>query len=249
VQMGCGGLCRAMIGVRSCPNFHAPLEVWGAEYRSQGLIWGFAVVGGSAPAGSQDGSAALALDRLARVRLDRAPRPTTGIERHGDPGITALARCAPPPGRLSPAIVGGPSSPFRARAITPPTPPTPPCSSHHGTLLHWHADLVKRRWTYPSTGPGRPPTRPTVRAVILRLAAEKPTWGYWRIAGEIARPGRKISPARRDRAAFAVRAVARGAAIVRRGGRPGAVVDGPARRIVVAGNNGGPLRWCGLLGR
>jgi hypothetical protein len=91
VQMGCGGLCRAMIGVRPCPNFHAPLEVWGAEYRSQGLIWDFAVVGGSAPAGSRDGSAALVLDRLARVRLDRAPRPITGIERHGDPGIYGIS--------------------------------------------------------------------------------------------------------------------------------------------------------------
>jgi putative transposase len=63
------------------------------------------------------------------------------------------------------------------------------------TLLRWHADLVKRRWTYPQRGPGRPPTRPTIRALVLRLAAENPTWGYRRIAGEIAGLGRKISPA------------------------------------------------------
>jgi hypothetical protein len=43
------------------------------------------------------------------------------------------------------------------------------------TLLRWHADLVKRRWTYPKHGPGRPPTRPTIQALILRLAAENPT--------------------------------------------------------------------------
>jgi hypothetical protein len=30
-----------------------------------------------------------------------------------------------------------------------------------GTVLRWHADLVKRRWTYKRTHPGRPPTRRT----------------------------------------------------------------------------------------
>jgi hypothetical protein len=60
------------------------------------------------------------------------------------------------------------------------------------TLLRWHADLVKRRWTYKRTTPGRPPTRPTIRALVLRLAAENPTWGYRRIAGELAGLGRKV---------------------------------------------------------
>ncbi|GAA1287828.1 hypothetical protein Psi02_70220 [Planotetraspora silvatica] len=63
------------------------------------------------------------------------------------------------------------------------------------TLLRWHAELVKRRWTFPKRGPGRPPTRPTIRALVLRLAAENPTWGYQRIAGQIASLGRKVSPA------------------------------------------------------
>ncbi|MEO3876080.1 integrase core domain-containing protein [Nonomuraea sp. B12E4] len=63
------------------------------------------------------------------------------------------------------------------------------------TLLRWHADLVKRRWTYPKHGPGRPPIRPTIRALVLRLAAENPDWGHRRIAGQIAGLGRKVSPA------------------------------------------------------
>ncbi|WP_219911951.1 hypothetical protein [Nonomuraea fuscirosea] len=42
------------------------------------------------------------------------------------------------------------------------------------TLLRWHADLVKRRWTYPRHGPGRPRIRPTIHALVLRLAAENP---------------------------------------------------------------------------
>jgi putative transposase len=58
-------------------------------------------------------------------------------------------------------------------------------------LLRWHADLVKRRWTSKRQGPGRPPAWPTVRALVLRLAAENPAWGYRRIAGELAGLGRK----------------------------------------------------------
>ena len=63
------------------------------------------------------------------------------------------------------------------------------------TLLRWHADLVKRRWTYPKRGPGRPPVRPTIRVLVLRLAAENPDWGYRHIAGQIAGLGRTVSPA------------------------------------------------------
>jgi putative transposase len=63
------------------------------------------------------------------------------------------------------------------------------------TLLRWHADLVRRRWTYPKHGPGRPPIRPTIRALVLRLAAENPDSGYRRIAGQIASLGRNVSPA------------------------------------------------------
>jgi hypothetical protein len=61
-----------------------------------------------------------------------------------------------------------------------------------GTLLRWHADLVKRRWTFPRRQPGRPPTRSSIRAVILRMAGENPTWGYRRIAGELASMGRQV---------------------------------------------------------
>ena len=64
-----------------------------------------------------------------------------------------------------------------------------------GTLLRWHADLVKRHWAYRRRQPGRPPVRPAIRELILRMAGENPTWGYRRIAGELAQLGRAIAPA------------------------------------------------------
>ncbi|MEV4020035.1 hypothetical protein AB0J35_57120 [Nonomuraea angiospora] len=58
-----------------------------------------------------------------------------------------------------------------------------------GTLLRWHADLVRRRWTFKRRSQGRPRTRDTIRTLILRLTRENPLWGYRRIAGELAALG------------------------------------------------------------
>jgi transposase len=60
------------------------------------------------------------------------------------------------------------------------------------TILRWHRDLVRRRWTTPHTRPGRPASPAGVRALILRLATENPTWGYRRVHGELAGLGYRI---------------------------------------------------------
>jgi hypothetical protein len=52
------------------------------------------------------------------------------------------------------------------------------------TLLCWHRDLVWRRWTYAHRRPDRPPLASQTQQLILRLAAENPSWGYKRIHGE-----------------------------------------------------------------
>jgi putative transposase len=58
------------------------------------------------------------------------------------------------------------------------------------TLLRWHRDLVQRRWSYPHRR-GRPTVAAEIRALVLRLARENPTWGYRRIHGELCRLGYK----------------------------------------------------------
>jgi putative transposase len=44
------------------------------------------------------------------------------------------------------------------------------------TLLRWHRELVRRRWTYPQRRGGRPPTGRELRELVLRLANENPSW-------------------------------------------------------------------------
>ena len=81
--------------------------------------------------------------------------------------LSALSRLLPPPLR-------------QLRLISP------------RTLLRWHAQLVARRWTYPRP-PGRPPVAPPIRALVLQMARENPTWGYRRIQGELVGLGHPIA--------------------------------------------------------
>ena len=60
------------------------------------------------------------------------------------------------------------------------------------TILRWHRQLVARRWTTQPARPGRPAIPAGVRALVIRLATENPTWGYRRIHGELAGLGYQI---------------------------------------------------------
>ena len=62
------------------------------------------------------------------------------------------------------------------------------------TLLRWHRDLVRRRWTYPRRRSGRPALPAGTVQIVLRLAMENPTWGYRRIHGELTATGVRLAP-------------------------------------------------------
>ncbi|WP_204069961.1 helix-turn-helix domain-containing protein, partial [Planobispora siamensis] len=64
------------------------------------------------------------------------------------------------------------------------------------TVLRWHRDLMRRRHAHISKSRrlGRPPTVRSIRALILRLVRENPSWGYRRVHGELAMLGITVAP-------------------------------------------------------
>ncbi len=63
------------------------------------------------------------------------------------------------------------------------------------TVLRWHRDLHARR--HAASRPrlrGRPRTIRSIRALVLRLARENPSWGYRRVYGELLTLPESIPP-------------------------------------------------------
>jgi hypothetical protein len=83
----------------------------------------------------------------------------------------------------------GPDGPGRPHPAAVHRTPPPAGPDHHPltprTLLHWHAELVKRHWTYRRRIHGRPRTGPAIRRLVLEMARDNPAWGYRRICGEL----------------------------------------------------------------
>ena len=66
------------------------------------------------------------------------------------------------------------------------------------TILRWHRLLVAQKWDFSDRvkkKPGRPPIADEIRALVVRLANENPTWGYDRIQGALANLGHTIADA------------------------------------------------------
>ncbi|MET8004195.1 integrase core domain-containing protein [Nonomuraea glycinis] len=64
------------------------------------------------------------------------------------------------------------------------------------TVVRWHRDLMKRRHARACVPKrrGRPPTVRSIRALVLRLVRENPSWGYRRVHGELPTLGIKVAP-------------------------------------------------------
>jgi hypothetical protein len=60
-------------------------------------------------------------------------------------------------------------------------------------VLKWHRELVRRKWTFKQRrSGGRPATDPELQALLLRLAAENPSWGYSKLHGELLKLGYEL---------------------------------------------------------
>jgi len=66
---------------------------------------------------------------------------------------------------------------------------------HPDTVVRWHRQWLRRRWTRLSARglPGRPSTNAAIRTLVMKIAAANPLWGAPRIHGELGKLGVEVS--------------------------------------------------------
>jgi putative transposase len=60
------------------------------------------------------------------------------------------------------------------------------------TILRWHRELVRRKWTFRHRKAGRPPLDSALVRLIVQMARENPRWGMIRIKGELQGLGHRV---------------------------------------------------------
>ena len=60
------------------------------------------------------------------------------------------------------------------------------------TVLRWHRDREKRKWTHTTSTSGRPPADPSIVQLVLKFAVDN-DWGYGKISGELLKLGYTVS--------------------------------------------------------
>jgi transposase InsO family protein len=62
------------------------------------------------------------------------------------------------------------------------------------TIMAWHRKLISRKWDYTTRRrPGRHPTAPAIKKLVIHMATENPTWGHRRVQGKLVRLGHRIA--------------------------------------------------------
>lgn len=61
------------------------------------------------------------------------------------------------------------------------------------TILRWHRELIARKWTYPTSRPGRPGVHVEIRQLTVRMATDNPSWGDTRIQGALKNLGHRVA--------------------------------------------------------
>lgn len=125
--------------------------------------------------------------RGVRPRPPVAPAPPRGTRRSRHRACDA----SPRGGRAPPS--GSPPAPATQRSGVVRRAESAPVKGSPGrffvqpeTLLRWHRDLVRRRWSCQHARSGRPAVPAGTVVMVLHLARENPTWGYRRVHGELA---------------------------------------------------------------